>query len=451
MRKIRRGVRPIAVLPLGFLLIILFGACLLMLPAASASGARLSFSDALFTSTSASCVTGLIVADTGTDFTLFGQIVIIVLIQLGGLGFMTMSTLLFALTRRRISLYDRMTMAEGIGEDKLTGVVRLCRKAVLVTFCCEGIGALLFLPRFIPAFGLARGIWVSVFTAISAFCNAGFDLMGNYTSLTAYTGDALVLLVVSALIITGGLGFAVIDDVRHTRGIKRYKLHAKLVLAGTVGLLVLGTVAVLALEYDNGATLGNMPFFEKVLNAFFQSVTFRTAGFNSIDQLAMRESTKGVGVLLMLAGGAPAGTAGGLKVTTVLTLLLTVYAYVRGRYRTVVLGRSIPLAQIRKALTIFVCGVSFVLVVTILISAMEQDLPGGAFGIWNQLFEATSAFCTVGLSVGLTAAATTGTRMLLALLMYVGRVGLLSVAMSLANVDRQEGVIAYPEESIMIG
>ncbi len=451
MQMKRRGIRPIAVLPLGFLIIILIGACLLTLPAASADQARMPFVDALFTATSASCVTGLIVADTGTDFTLFGQAVILVMIQLGGLGFMTMASILFSFTRRRISLHDRMTMAEGIGEDKLTGVVRLCRKAVLVTFVCEGAGALLLLFRFVPAYGVLSGVWMSVFTSISAFCNAGFDLMGQYSSLTAFYADPLVLLVVAALIIIGGLGFAVIEEMRGFRPFRKLRLHTKLVLIGTAATLAFGTAAVLLLEYDNAATLGKMPFFEKLLNAFFQSVTFRTAGFNSIDQLAMTEATKGAGILLMFVGGAPAGTAGGLKVTTIMTLLLTVYAYIRGRYRTVVLGRSIPLAQIRKALTIFVCGVSFVLIMTILISAIEQGLPGGTFGIWNQLFEATSAFCTVGLSVGLTAKASVATRMLLALMMYVGRVGLLTVAMSLTIVDRQEGVIAYPEEAVMIG
>ena len=451
MAKARRGIRPIAVLPLGFLVIILIGAFLLTLPAASVTGARMPFGDALFTATSASCVTGLIVADTGTYFSLFGQIVILVMIQLGGLGFMTMSTILFSMTRRRVSLYDRISMAEGLGEDKLQGVFLLCRNAVRITLCIEGLGALLLMLRFIPQFGPAKGLWMSVFTSISAFCNAGFDLMGRYTSLTGYCDDALVLIVVALLIALGGLGFAVIDEMRGKRRFRKFRLHTRLVLIGTVALIALGAVTVLLLEYDNAQTLGNMPFPQKLLNAFFQSVTFRTAGFNSIDQLAMREPTKGVGILLMLVGGAPAGTAGGLKITTVMTLGLTVYAYIRGRYRTVVLGRSISHEQIRKALTLFVCGVSYVLVMTILISTIELGRPGGAFGIWNQLFEATSAFCTVGLSVGLTGTASIATKMLLASMMYVGRVGLLTVAMSLTSSDRQEGLLGYPEESIMIG
>lgn len=451
MTKVRRGIRPIAVLPLGFLIIILIGTLLLSLPAASAAGTRMPFADALFTATSASCVTGLVVADTGTYFSLFGQIVILVMIQFGGLGFMTMSTILFSMTRRRVSLYDRISMAEGLGEDKLQGVFLLCLNAVRITLIAEGLGALLLALRFIPQFGLARGLWMSVFTSVSAFCNAGFDLMGGYRSLTGYCGDALVLVVIALLIVVGGLGFTVIEEIRGKRRFRKYRLHTRLVLIGTVVFIVLGAGMVLLLEHDNAQTLGDMPFTQKLLNAFFQSVTFRTAGFNSIDQLAMREPTKGVGILLMFVGGAPAGTAGGLKITTVMTLGLTVYAYIRGRYRTVVLGRSIPFSQIRKALTLFVCGVSYVLAMTILISTIELSRPGGAFGIWNQLFEATSAFCTVGLSVGLSGTATTATRMLLASMMYVGRVGLLTVAMSLTNGDRQEGLLGYPEESIMIG
>jgi len=451
MKKPHRGVRPIRVLPLSFLIIIGVGTLLLMLPISSADRVWLPFTDALFTATSASCVTGLIVRDTGTYFSAFGQAVILTLIQLGGLGFMTMTTILFALTGRRISLHDRMAMAEGLGESRLQGIVRLCRGVLMVTGICELAGIVLLCLRFIPQFGLDRGLWVSVFTSISAFCNAGFDLMGNYTSLTNYANDPYVLLVVAMLIIIGGLGFGVVLSLSRNRRFSKLKLHGKLVIIGTAFLLLTGTLSILILEYGNPATLGGMPFFQKLYNAFFQSVTLRTAGFNSFDQLSMTDATKGVGILLMLVGGSPAGTAGGLKVTTVMVLGLSVYSYIRGRHDTTALGRTIPREQTRRALTLFFCAISFLVMLTIVMSAWEGASAVGQLGIWNMLYEATSALCTVGISVGISGAAGTLTQMLLVLMMYVGRVGLLTVAFAITSSGHPEAIIRFPEEEVMIG
>lgn len=451
MKKPRRGVRPIRVLPLSFLIIIGTGALLLMLPISSVDGQWLPFTDALFTATSASCVTGLIVQDTGTYFSTFGQAVILLLIQLGGLGFMTMTTILFALTGRRISLHERMAMAEGLGESHLRGVVRLCRSVLMVTGICELTGIVLLSLRFIPQFGFGRGLWVSVFTSISAFCNAGFDLMGNYTSLTGYSNDPYVLLIVASLIILGGLGFGVVLAIARNRRFSKLKLHGKLVVIGTSFLLVAGTLAILALEYRNPATLGNMPFFQKLYNAFFQAVTLRTAGFNSFDQLAMTDATKGVSILLMLVGGAPAGTAGGLKVTTVMVLGLSVYSYIRGRHDTTAFGRTVPREQTRRALTLFFCAISFLVTLTIIMSAAEGASVAGQLGIWNLLFESTSALCTVGISVGISGIASTLTQMLLVCLMYVGRVGLLTVAFAITSSGHPEAAIRFPDEEVMIG
>lgn len=444
---------PIRILPLGFAAIILLGTALLMLPCATVGAGTMPFLNALFTATSASCVTGLVVADTGVDFTLFGQIVILVMIQLGGLGFMTMATILFGMTGRRISLHERMTMAEGLGEEHLQGVVRLCRSALIVTFSCELAGAALLAVRFVPLYGPGKGLWFSLFHAISAFCNAGFDLLGGYRSFTGYAGDAYVLLILGALVVIGGLGFAVILDLKKTRkkGFRYLRLHSKLALIGTAGLLVMGTVLFFAIEYTNEKTLGTMPFFEKLVNAGFQSVTLRTAGFNSIDQLALRDSSKGVGILLMLAGGAPAGTAGGLKVTTVMTLFLTVGAYIRGRDETVVLGRTIPKGLVRRALTMLVLGVALLLGLTILFSVVEEGTAAGELGLLNQLYETTSAFCTVGISVGVTGASRGLSRVILILMMFVGRVGLLTVAMALTQRKGGADLLHYPEESVMIG
>jgi len=452
MQKAKTGLKPINVLPLGFIVVILTGTLLLMLPFARKSGPSLSFIDALFTATSATCVTGLVVVDTGTFFSTFGQVVILLLIQLGGLGLMTMSMILFTFTGRKISLHDRMSMAEGLGESRLQGVVRLARGALLVTGIFELTGAVLLSFRFIPQYGLVKGLWFSVFHSVSAFCNAGFDLIGGYRSFTGYSHDPYMMFVLMALIIGGGLGFAVILNMRHTRDLRRLRLHSKLVLSGTVLLIVLGTLAFFWIEYDNPNTIGNMSLFDKILNSMFQSVTLRTAGFNTIDQLTLHDASKGVGIMLMLVGGGPAGTAGGLKITPVPPLLRAARAYIRGQFETEAFGRTIPLEQVRRALTLTLLGVLFLFSMATMLSFSEQDMPAGSLGLLNQLYESTSAFCTVGVSTGVTLATTHVTRVILILLMYAGRVGLLSVAMSLVeSTSKKEPVLHYPQEDILIG
>ncbi len=451
MRRTHQGIKPIGVLPLGFIIIILTGALLLMLPIASRDGASLPFINALFTATSASCVTGLVVVDTATHFTLFGQIVILLLIQLGGLGLMTMAMILFSLTGRKVSLHDRMSMAEGLGENRLQGVVRLARSALIVTGLFELLGAVLLSFRFIPQYGVIVGIWYSVFHSISAFCNAGFDLIGGYRSFTGYCHDTYFMFVIMSLIIAGGLGFGVILNVRNTRDPRRLRLHSKLVLVGTLILIIVGTLIFLWIEYDNPKTIGNMNLFNKITNSLFQSVTLRTAGFNTIDQLALHDASKGVGILLMLVGGGPAGTAGGLKITTAFTLILAARAYIRGQFDTVIFGRTIPFDQVRRALTITLLGGLFLLSMAFMLSFSEQDMAAGSFGLLNQLYEATSAFCTVGVSTGVTAVTSNVTRVILIVLMYGGRVGLLTVAMVLVEGTTKEVVLHYPQEEILIG
>ena len=446
------GIKPINVLPLGFIVVILTGALLLMLPISSRDGSSLPFLSALFTSTSATCVTGLIVADTGTYFSLFGQIVVILLIQIGGLGIMTMSMILFSFTGKKVSLHDRMSMAEGLGESRLQGVVRLTRGALLVTGITELTGAFLLAFRFIPQFGVAKGIWYSIFHSISAFCNAGFDLIGGYRSMTVYDKDPYVLMIIMGLIVAGGLGFGVILNLRNTHDLRRLRLHSKMVLTGTVFLILCGTLLFLWIEYENPKTIGGMNLFDKIVNSMFQSVTLRTAGFNSIDQLAMHDASKGVGILLMLVGGGPAGTAGGLKITTVFTLMLAARAYLRGKFETEAFGRTIPLEQTRRALTITLLGGLFLLGMATMLSFSEQDMPAGSLGLLNQLYEATSAFCTVGVSTGVSAAGSSVTRIILILLMYAGRVGLVTVALSLVeSTSRKEPVLHYPQEDILSG
>lgn len=451
MQRLHHGIKPINVLPLGFVLIILTGALLLMLPIASKNGASLPFINALFTATSASCVTGLVVVDTGTYFTVFGQIVILILIQLGGLGIMTISMILFSMTGRKISLHDRLSMAEGLGENRLQGIVRLARGALIVTAAFELAGAILFSFQFIPDYGVARGIWYSIFHSVSAFCNAGFDLLGGYRSMTIYKTNPYVLFVLMGLIVSGGLGFGVILNVHQARDFRRLRLHSKIVLVGTLFMILAGTLLFLWIEYENPKTIGNMSLFDKIINSLFQSVTLRTAGFNTIDQLSMHDASKGISILFMLVGAGPAGTAGGLKITTVFTLFLAARAYLRGQFETVIFGRTIPVEQVRRALTITLLGGIFLLGMATMLSFSEQDMPAGSLGMVNQLFESTSAFCTVGLSTGVTAVTSNVTRVLLILLMYAGRVGLITVAMSLVEGTTKEVVLHYPQEEILIG
>jgi len=451
MRKATHGIKPINVLPLGFIAVILLGTGLLMLPIASKDGTSLPLINALFTATSATCVTGLIVVDTGTYFSIFGQVVILMLIQLGGLGLMTISMILFSLTGRRISLHDRISMAENFGESRLQGIVRLARAALLVTGLFELMGAVLFSIRFIPEYGLLKGAWFSVFHSISAFCNAGFDLIGGYRSFTGYSSDPYMLIVMMALIVAGGLGFGVILNLRNTKDLRRLRLHSKLVLTGTAFMILFGMAAFLWIEFENPKTIGNMTVFDKAVNALFQSVTLRTAGFNTIDQLSLQDASKGVSILFMLVGGGPAGTAGGLKITTIFTLLLAARAYIRGQFETEAFGRTIPIDQVRRAMTITLLGGLFMLGMTVMLSFSEQDMPAASLGLLNQLFECTSAFCTVGVSTGVTAITSNVTRVILILLMYGGRIGLITVAISLVDSRGKEAVLHYPQEDILIG
>jgi len=442
-----KGISPIRILPIGYLSVTLLGTLLLMLPTAS-HGAPLGFFDALFTATSASCVTGLIVVDTGTHFTFFGQAVLLFLIQLGGLGFMTAATLLFRATKRRISLRSRMTLAEAYGEDRLQGVIALCMRAVTYTFVIEGTGALLLAVRFVPEFG-ARGIWYALFHSVSAFCNAGFDLMGNYASLTGYVGDTFVNLVIMALVVLGGIGFAVITEILSQRSFKKLSMHAKVALTGTAVLIFGGTALFLLFESANPHTLGSLSAGDKLTAALFQSVTCRTAGFNTVPQDALTDAGKLTSCILMLIGGSPAGTAGGVKLTTVAVLILTGVACVRSLRDTEVFGRRLDALTVRKALCVVLIAMAVLLSFVAAMLHAEQ-LCGAAFSFIDILYEAASALGTAGLSVGVTAGASTFTRALLCLMMYLGRAGIMTVALAIGGTG-EESPTRYPEGNILIG
>lgn len=449
IRKIygRYAFNPLPMIVLGFACIILLGSLLLTLPVASATGVRVSWFDALFTATSAVCVTGLVVVDTGTAYSIFGQVVLMILIQLGGLGFMTFAMLIFALMGRQITLRERMIMRDSMNEDGTGGMVKLVQWVAVSAFTVELVGAALFSIRFIPEYGLGKGLFYSVFHSISAFCNAGFDLFGEYRSLTGFRGDALMNFTAMGLIIVGGLGFGVLADIRKRRGFAKLRLHTKLVLVSYGFLLAFGFVMVLLLEWNNPETLGNLGFFEKLQAALFQSVTLRTAGFNTIDQQALRDCTKFIGSGLMLVGAAPASTGGGIKVTTLAIAVLTVRMIARGESSIVVFRRRVDRNLIQRTMAILLIAVFIVLVDVCALMILQ---PGEEF--LDLLYECASAMGTVGISAIGSSKLVPVSRILIILTMFAGRIGPMSMALLLAH--KQAGnkeLVRYPEERIMIG
>ncbi len=434
---------------LGFLTIILIGGLILMLPISSAKE-PLTAIEAFFTATSASCVTGLVVVDTGTELSVFGQVVVILLIQIGGLGFMTLSTFMFIALGKKASLRSRVTMAESLGEDRLQGIFKLGVNAVKYTFIIEGTGAALLAIRFIPEFGFTKGLLYSLFHSISAFCNAGFDLMGNYASLTRYVADPIVNFTIMALITLGGLGFAVLMDIYNMpwkRTNRRLRMHTRVVLTTSMILLFGGAIVFMLCEYSNPSTFGGLDFWQKLMASLFQSVTCRTAGFNTIDVASLTDASKLFSVLLMFIGGAPAGTAGGIKVTTIAVLILTVRSIMRGKSDTEAYGRRIPAAAHKRALAMLVIGLTLLLTATMIVSLCEAD---NRMPLIDVLFETTSAIATVGLSAGVSGVSGTLTRLTYIALMYIGRVGLLTMALSLGRREKEQ-VVRFPEGDIMVG
>ena len=438
----RFRLRPYQVIVGGFLLLILLGACLLSLPFASRVPGSVPFGDCLFTATSAVCVTGLIVRDTATTWTLFGQGVLLVLIQIGGMGVVTMALMLSFFSGRKIGLMQRVLMRETISAPQVGGIVRLTRFILISTAAIEGAGALLLLPSFWQAFGFGRGLWYAVFHAVSAFCNAGFDLMGvrePYSSMTTFAQDPLVNRALIALITLGGLGFLVWNDIK-TNGLhwKRYRVQTKLVLMVSLALVLIPAIAFYALELQTyGAG-------ERVLPALFQSVTLRTAGFNSVDLGSFSDTGKVTMILWMLVGGSPGSTAGGLKTTTLAVLYLALWAVVRRRENTEAFGRRFPEETTRSAMALLVLYLTLFISTGMLISRVE-GLP-----LLTCLFETASAVGTVGVTLGITPSLGPLSRALLMGLMFFGRAGALTLIYA-AQPFRPTGVGKLPEEKITVG
>ena len=438
-----------SILVLGFLAVILLGTVLLALPAASADGKSIGLFDSLFTSTSAVCVTGLVVVDTGTTFSLFGQIVLLILIQTGGLGFMVFATMIMVMLGRKISIKGRMLIRESMNTGSLSDLGRLTRLYLLLSLGIELCGALLLSVRFVPLYGWKHGLWIALFHAVSAFCNAGFDLFGRYASLTAFSRDPLVLLTIAALIILGGLGFSVIlETLRNRQGFRNLSLHTRIVLMTTVVLLLAGTVFYWLTERPNAETLAGYSEGEKALNAFFQSVTMRTAGFNSFDLSGFRAGSKLFSSFMMMIGASPASTGGGIKTTTIAAVGLLMLSVVRGESEVNVARRRLSDDILRRALAVAVLFLTIQLTGTLII-ALSED---GRFPLQDILFEASSAMGTVGVSAIGTPNLSAAARAVLLPMMFLGRVGPLTLAVALARQQSKgRSVSKYPEERIMIG
>ena len=438
---------PYQILVLGFAGLILSGTLLLMLPQAAADGTGLSFIDALFTATSAVCVTGLIVVDTGTYFSLFGQLVIISLIQIGGLGIMAMSTLMAMLIGKKINLKERLVMQEALNQVTIAGVVRLTQYIIKVTLLIECIAGTILAIRWYQDFGL-KGIYFGYWHAVSSFCNAGFDLLGSVTgkfsSATAYVDDLVVNIVISSLIILGGIGFTVIADVWTNRRFDRLSLHSRVVILASFILISFGAVVIFLLEHDNTGTLAGLSWQGKILGSYFQSVSARTAGWNTIDLSKLTDATLFFMVILMFIGASPTSTGGGIKTSTASVLAAAIWALIRGRQDAEMFERRIPQAIIYKAFSVMLISAVLVILVTMLLSITEKQ------PFINLLFEVTSAFGTVGLTTGVTQSLTTPGKVWIILTMFAGRVGPVTLALALALKNRK-GKVQYPEGKLIIG
>ena len=443
MEKLFKSLSTYQIISLSFILMIFSGALLLMLPFASQGETALSFLDALFTATSASCVTGLVVVDTGTYFTVFGQLVIILMIQLGGLGIMTFATLFSVAVGKKINLQERLRIQESLNQGEIHGVVSFCLRIVRLTFIIEFFFGTLLALRFIPLFGM-RGIYYGYWHAISAFCNAGFDLMGNFNSFSGFATDIPLNLVITSLIILGSTGFTVMSDVIYKPKFSALRLHSKIALLTTLFLIIVGTIGIYYMESTNNLTIGGLTSGEKLLTSYFQALTPRTAGFNTIPIENMRQSSLLLLIMLMFIGASPASTGGGIKTTTFAVVILSIRNMLHGNNDLVLFDRRIDNTFVYRAFVITVLAVTWIGVATLFIAYFEK----AAF--LHVLFEVVSAFATVGLSTGLSRNLCAASKIVLILTMFAGRVGILTFALALTSRHRV-GNVRYPKEKIMIG
>jgi len=434
-------IRPSFVIVLSFFLVILTGGILLSLPISSAKGISTNFLDSYFTANSATCVTGLVTLDTGVHFSLFGLIVIMALMQVGGLGYMTFSTFMLLVFRHKLFISQKLALQEALNIYSTRDVISVLRRIFSIVFIFEGIGALILFLRWLPELGLGKAVLYAVFHSISAFNNAGFALPPNFANMAPYVTDLTINLTITTLIIIGGIGFIVIADILQHH---KLSLHSKVAIAATLCLVVSGTALILLLEQNNPSTLGPLKFVDKVLASYFQAVTPRTAGFNTVNIASMVPATLLVTMLLMFIGASPGGTGGGIKTTTFALILSTIWATLKGFKNTIIFNRRIPAETVRRAFTIAFLSLT---VVSLAVFCLDQT---EKFSLLEIAFETFSAFGTVGLSMGITPYLSSLGKIIIMLVMFIGRVGPLTLLLALI-MEQREPKIEPPKEGISIG
>lgn len=448
--KVKRQLKlsPTQIIAIVFAVIILAGTVLLTLPAASRSGVSCGFRPALFTATSATCVTGLVLHDTWTQWSGFGQAVILCMIEVGGLGFMSAASLVIFMLRKKIGLRQKMLIAQALSVNEMESVVRIQKWVLLGSLTIQLTGALILFFRFMPEYGLRQAVVWGVFHSVSAFCNAGFDIFGKLgpgQSLAVFNTDPVVCITLIALIVIGGLGFFVWEDVATQRSFRKFSVYTKLVLV-TSGVLILGgTLLFAVLEWNNPDTLGPMTVSEKILNAFFQSVTVRTAGFAAVDQALLTDAGKGVSMVLMLIGGSSGSTAGGVKTVTFVVLLLFIASRARGRSSVSIFRRNIPSGKVLDAVTIVSIVIGLAVAGAVFISATSP------VGFTDGLFETVSALATVGLTAGVTASLSIPAQFMIIIYMYFGRVGILTISLGFLTGNKATERFRYADTNLLIG
>ena len=452
VRKQKFTLSTTQIILLSFLLTILAGSALLALPISSASGEAVPYLDALFTATTATCVTGLVTLPTVTTWSVFGQVVILILIQVGGLGVITIMSALMILLHKRMGINDRLLIQDAFNLNSLSGIVRFVKRVLTGTFLIEGIGALLYMTVFVPEYG-PRGIWISVFTSISAFCNAGIDIIAE-NSLCDYALNPVINTVTSLLIIFVGIGYVVGWDLiglGNTLPGKKYKrfrnlsLHSKIAISTTLILIFGGGILIFLFEYHNPLTIGNLSVFDKIQVSLFQSVTTRTAGFATIQQQDMTNASSVLCLLLMLIGGSPVGTAGGIKTVTIAVLLVSAWATIQNKQDVSLFNRNISKQAVNKAVAVAMMSFSILFISTILLSAVSDA------DTLDVLFETVSATATVGLTRNLTPYLNAAGKIIIIGTMYLGRVGPISLALALNSGKKHHNIIKNPTEEISVG
>ena len=452
MKKSKFSLSATQVILLSFIITILFGSFLLALPISTVSGKSVGYIDALFTATTSTCVTGLVTLPTVTTWSVFGQIVILCLIQIGGLGVITVMSGVMIFLNRKMGIEDRLLIQEAFNLNTMSGLVKFVKKVLFGTLLVEGLGAIFYMIVFVPDFGV-KGIWISIFNSISAFCNAGIDIISE-NSLCEYATNPVINTTTSILIILGGIGFIVWWDVlrvlkRRTKGIKNIlkglTLHSKIAISATLFLILFGAMFIFVLEYNNPKTIGNLSLFDKIQVSFFQSVTTRTAGFASIPQENLTNASSVVSIILMIIGGSPVGTAGGVKTVTIAVLLFSSLATIKNKNNASLFNRTLSVYSIRKAVAVVTFFVIIMLTSVILLSATTNA------SMLDAVYESASATATVGLSRNLTSSLNDIGKIIIIFTMYLGRVGPISLAVALGSKNIGQNIITEPTEEVCIG